>query len=565
MNRSFDSGLTAAEDSSLNRIRRIVGHSLAVNDAQWTHFMRTTGQLKAALAWINNTKPTTSLLFYVLMPNATLQAAAFLPVKGNFSKTTFFIKTTATPVSSANFDDVRIHFHIMMAPSLKTRFISLLCSRKQVVIHADMPANLIEFTATAMQSIYAPLLCNPPTRLNWPPETCTDVDAGLQKISRQIHDVASERRSHRRRQHVKFELNASICWSTVAAAVQTFSRSRGDNFEMHNVVEQAVIALCIDLEAALRASEPVVVVADSGFIGINDECSRWQERWCFMRSMNDTLRGVNAAVVSEMLGAFGSVAYLRSFETILQMVETQSVHVIGVVSFMRALANQLRSIQTASLEDMLNMVGPIVHCWSKMCSQEFATSGVFVPSDAIRVIRSVCDEFMLEIRRTLDLGGGMWQQVQAQDVQKFHCAEQILQRLRQAVIAKIQQHLGSEQPAKSGALQRLRRFAQRLQQIRGVLEAALDYRNIGYLAIICGGTQVSSGQLLQLVDVHRGLLVNYSIQSAADLWDIDGDCVGFEKCTNAHRVSVCDLNETVIQAFDAVVVNCRTAEHCKQV
>lgn len=105
MNHGLD--LSAAEESTLDRIRCIVTHSLAVNAAQWTHFMRTRAQLNAALNWITNKKsPTTSLLFYVLLPNATLQASAFLPVKRNFSKSTYFIKTTLSPLSGANFADV---------------------------------------------------------------------------------------------------------------------------------------------------------------------------------------------------------------------------------------------------------------------------------------------------------------------------------------------------------------------------------------------------------------------------------------------------------------------------
>lgn len=104
---NFGLDLSTAEESTLDRIRCIVTHSLAVNTAQWTHFMRTTAQLNAALNWITNTKsPTTSLLFYVLLPNATLQASAFLPVKRNFSKSTYFIKTSSTPLSGANFADV---------------------------------------------------------------------------------------------------------------------------------------------------------------------------------------------------------------------------------------------------------------------------------------------------------------------------------------------------------------------------------------------------------------------------------------------------------------------------
>lgn len=100
--------ITADQAAALDRIKSIVTRSLGVNAAQWTHFACNDDQQRCVMQWCQpqTDRPMASLLFYVL-PNATLQAAAFLPANRRFTKATYFIKTKASRVVGTNFMDVR--------------------------------------------------------------------------------------------------------------------------------------------------------------------------------------------------------------------------------------------------------------------------------------------------------------------------------------------------------------------------------------------------------------------------------------------------------------------------
>lgn len=315
----------------------------------------------------------------------------------------------------------------------------------QIVLHGDMPANLLAFTVHTLNSIFAPLLTSRSQRANWPAVTCADIDDHLQRVVQRVHQVVCEAPQYsedgRHRSHRTFEPSSSAtALGALAAVVRDYQRSGGasgiDANRTRQIVEQICIDLCIDVERALKqhtraaTNHPQTVHQ----LSLNDECTRWQTRWLHLLAINDVLRTLNATVMCDLLHSCGSTAYLRSFKTILSLVQADTEGTIGTLAVLKTLAHQLRAIQNAPLVDIADAVAPTMHCWRAICADAVDQfGGVFEPTgwDGVRISYAICNEFCAEIRRTLDLGGlAQFQQTHVTEVQQFVRAEQIVQELR---------------------------------------------------------------------------------------------------------------------------------------
>lgn len=451
----------------------------------------------------------------------------------------------------------------------------------QIVLHGDMPANLVAFGAHTLHSVFGPLLSNRWLRVHWPVAICEDIDAHLLRSVRQLNQVVDEapfggaRRSGSLR---KFELSSTpAALSALAAAVRDYRRFgvQRTGERTRQIVEQIVIDVCIDLERALKQQRHIARTAvcrpPSNLCLMSDECTRWQGRWLALLAVNDALRALNATAVCDMMRTLGSAAYLSSFETMLRMVQDETAAAIGALAVLKSLAHQLRAIQNAQLGDIADTVAPIMHCWTAAIGDGDCNRF----GDCVRICCAICNEFSAEIRRTLDAGGlAQFQQTHATDVQRFAQAEQIVLALR-ASLWRLQSSAHADGAAALAELrQRLQRFAQRVRQLRRILEGARDFQTLEKLARVCAAgaaaASVSACRLLHVVDIQRRSVCAFWVNSSTDWWDVAETTaadavVEFEQRVRAFDEHVQGLMRTVVDGFPVALDKCGCVEQCRQV
>lgn len=118
--------------------------------------------------------------------------------------------------------------------------------------------------------------------------------------------------------------------------------------------------------------------------------------------------------------------------------------------------------------------------------------------------------------------------------------------------------------------QRLQRFAQRIRQIRQMLEGARDFQTLEKLALVCaaGAASLSACRLLHVADIQRRSVCAFWVNNSTDWWDILADgsmTVEFERRALAFEEHVEALRQTVLDGFAVTLAKCRSVEQSRQV
>lgn len=144
-----------AEGPIIERIRRIVTHSLGLNAAQWARFVNDSVHRQRLAIWLQPQSSSSSsaagggdqqpqrtahlrtLIFHVLA-NGTLSAGAFLPAAAQFRKATYFLKTAAARrVTADNFGHVTAALLLLSFFGGDSKFNA--AARSTIIILADGP------------------------------------------------------------------------------------------------------------------------------------------------------------------------------------------------------------------------------------------------------------------------------------------------------------------------------------------------------------------------------------------------------------------------------------------